>query len=90
MHAVGHDGHDGPGHTPLSGTQLRFADADVDAWATRVEALRPDATTRVGVAVHSVRAVPAEHLGAVAAADVVDAHGPSLPAGRMSGRAGRT
>ena len=47
--------------TPLSGPQLRFGDADVDAWAAR-------AGSADGVAVHSVRAVPREALGAVAAA----------------------
>ncbi|WP_380167857.1 formimidoylglutamate deiminase [Jannaschia sp. R86511] len=49
-------GVDGP--QPVTGTQRRFADADVDAWAERVDALRPSAGTRVGVAAHSVRAVP--------------------------------
>lgn len=59
-------------HLPLEGTQLRFGDGDVTAWAMRVEDLR-DATDggpahlRVGAAIHSVRAVPREHLGQVAA-----------------------
>ncbi|MDF2979340.1 MAG: formimidoylglutamate deiminase [Actinomycetospora sp.] len=52
------------------GVQQRFADTDVDAWATRSQALttHDDGTrTRVGAAVHSVRAVPAAALPAVAA-----------------------
>ena len=53
---------------PLQGVQERFGDRSVDAWAARVAALKPDATTRLGTAIHSVRAVPADDLGAVAAA----------------------
>ncbi|MCF6424935.1 MULTISPECIES: formimidoylglutamate deiminase [Amycolatopsis] len=45
----------------LSGVQLRFGDGDVDGWATRVAALKPDSAL-VAAAVHSVRAVPAEQL----------------------------
>jgi formiminoglutamate deiminase len=48
----------GAGHQPLDDVQQRFADVDVDAWAERVAALRPDDRTRIGVGVHSVRAVP--------------------------------
>lgn len=47
--------------------QLRFSDGDADAWAARAEALKGDPHTRIGAAVHSVRAVPAEQLGTVAA-----------------------
>ncbi|GAB2960640.1 formimidoylglutamate deiminase [Amycolatopsis acidiphila] len=50
----------------LDGRQQRFADADADAWARRVEAFAPDGQTRVGAAVHSVRAVPADQLPVVA------------------------
>jgi formiminoglutamate deiminase len=52
---------------PLAGAQLRFGDGDADAWSNRVEklALRPHA--RLGVAAHSVRAVPVEALPVVAA-----------------------
>ncbi|WP_448639641.1 formimidoylglutamate deiminase [Geodermatophilus sp. URMC 63] len=56
------------GHTPLDEVQLRFADADADAWAARVAALPEGPGVRVGAAVHSVRAVPAGQLGVVAAA----------------------
>jgi formiminoglutamate deiminase len=51
---------------PLEGPQLRFGDGDADRWATRVDALRAGPTSRVGAAVHSVRAVPADQLPAVA------------------------
>ncbi|MEE1929356.1 formimidoylglutamate deiminase [Streptomyces sp. TRM 70351] len=50
---------------PPGRAQLRFSDGDADAWAERADALRPDATTRVGAAVHSVRAVPARALPTV-------------------------
>ena len=47
------------GHLPLTGAQTRFADGDADAWAARVAALRrAAAASRIGAAVHSVRAVP--------------------------------
>ena len=52
----------------LSGVQLRFGDADAWAWGARAAALVPDATTRVGAAIHSVRAVPADELATVAGA----------------------
>jgi formiminoglutamate deiminase len=54
------------GYQPLEGVQKRFGDADVDAWAERVSALAPSAGMRVGAAVHSVRAVPADALSTVA------------------------
>ncbi len=43
---------------PVHASQRRFADADVEAWAERHRRLGDDATTRIGVAIHSVRAVP--------------------------------
>lgn len=46
--------------------QKRFADADAEAWAHRVEGFVPHGQVRVGAAVHSVRAVPAEQLPVVA------------------------
>jgi len=55
----------GPGVLPTMG-QLRFCDPDVDAFLTRVDDLRGWAArrdgVRVGVAVHSVRAVPASWI----------------------------
>jgi formiminoglutamate deiminase len=56
------------GTLPLDEVQRRFADADVDAWADRVALLRPTVTSRVGVAVHSLRAVPAEAVPRIVAA----------------------
>ena len=61
-------GLDSGGYAPLGEVQQRFADADVDAWAQRVDALRPDPTTRIGAAIHSVRAVEKRDLPAVVAA----------------------
>lgn len=55
------------GHLPLDEVQERFSDGSVGAWAERVAALDDEATARVGTAVHSVRAVAREHLGAVGA-----------------------
>jgi formiminoglutamate deiminase len=53
---------------PLAAEQRRFSDGDVAAWRKRVDALHEDANTRIGVAAHSVRAVPAADLAAVAQA----------------------
>jgi formiminoglutamate deiminase len=54
------------GHLPLDGAQARFSDGDADAWATRRAGLTERSGLRVGAAIHSVRAVPAEQLSAVA------------------------
>ncbi|MCP2253646.1 formiminoglutamate deiminase [Prauserella aidingensis] len=52
---------------PLEGVQLRFGDGDADGWASRVGAFRPEGDhVVVGTAAHSVRAVPATELSAVA------------------------
>lgn len=58
----------GDGHLPLDDVQRRFTDGDVDGWAARVAALEDDDNTRIGAAVHSVRAVPREQLVPFAAA----------------------
>jgi formiminoglutamate deiminase len=65
-------GLDASGYQPLTGTQLRFGDGDVDHWAARAGALRDTGDARIGAAVHSVRAVPAAQLPgfAEAAGDV--------------------
>jgi len=59
----------GPGRPPDPG-QLRFCDPSVEAFLERVDGLREWAAGRpgvaVGVAAHSVRAVPAEWLEAIA------------------------
>jgi formiminoglutamate deiminase len=52
---------------PLTGTQLRFGDGDVDEWASRVSDLKDADGLRIGVAAHSVRAVPRAALPVVAA-----------------------
>ncbi|HSR84804.1 MAG TPA: formimidoylglutamate deiminase [Streptosporangiaceae bacterium] len=60
-------------HQPLEGPQRRFGDADAQAWAARVEALSPEAAgqlgphARLGAAIHSVRAVPADQMHGVVA-----------------------
>jgi formiminoglutamate deiminase len=62
---------------PPDDVQRRFVDADVDTWAERVSALVPTPTYRIGVAAHSLRAVPAEALErivAVAAGRPLHAH----------------
>jgi formiminoglutamate deiminase len=44
---------------PLTGTQHRFGDGDLDGWLTRVAGLKAGGHARIGAAIHSVRAVPA-------------------------------
>ncbi|MFE9422291.1 formimidoylglutamate deiminase [Kitasatospora sp. NPDC006697] len=50
----------------LTKPQLRFGDGDAEAWAVRADALTARPHARIGAAIHSVRAVPAEQLGTVA------------------------
>lgn len=52
------------------GVQRRFSDGSAERWASRVAALDADAAPDVvvGAAIHSVRAVPRDELGVVAAA----------------------
>jgi formiminoglutamate deiminase len=58
---------------PLAGPQVRFSDGDASRWAERVDALGLDQHgmisphARVGAAIHSVRAVPPEHMHPVVA-----------------------
>jgi formiminoglutamate deiminase len=56
---------------PPHGVQRRFSDGEVARWADRVDALHAAHDGRddvvVGAAVHSVRAVPADAIGVVAA-----------------------
>jgi formimidoylglutamate deiminase len=60
----------GPGKPPAPG-QLRFVDPDVETFIERVDALRDWSANHegvsVGVAVHSVRAVPASWIEAIGA-----------------------
>ncbi|CCH34762.1 formimidoylglutamate deiminase [Actinosynnema sp. NPDC047251] len=53
---------------PVTGVQERFSDGTGERWAARVAELREDGNTRVGAAIHSVRAVPRETLSLVAGA----------------------
>lgn len=52
---------------PPERPQLRFSDGSAAAWASRTDALSGGTHARIGAAIHSVRAVPAEELGTVAA-----------------------
>jgi formiminoglutamate deiminase len=51
--------------TSLQGPQLRFGDHDADAWGARAADLKSGEHARIGAAIHSVRAVPAQQLGTV-------------------------
>jgi formiminoglutamate deiminase len=59
---------------PLEGVQRRFGDGDVDSWTTRVAALKPPAHALIGAALHSVRAVPARDLAALAGRSPLHLH----------------
>jgi formiminoglutamate deiminase len=50
---------------PPERAQVRYDDGSAAAWAARVAALTDDDTTRIGAAVHSVRAVPSDQLPVV-------------------------
>ncbi|HEY3470619.1 MAG TPA: formimidoylglutamate deiminase [Amycolatopsis sp.] len=54
--------------------QRRFSDGSAEAWAARVAALKEDDGFRVGAAIHSVRAVPADQLSLVDSPCVVHVH----------------
>ena len=56
------------GHQPLDDVQLRFGDETAERWRERVADLMDGPGHRIGVAAHSVRAVPAEELPVVAEA----------------------
>jgi formiminoglutamate deiminase len=56
------------GHTPLSAEQLRFTDGDAERWAQRWSLLSDDDNTRIGAAIHSVRAVPRDEIPRIVAA----------------------
>ncbi|MGH3182255.1 MAG: formimidoylglutamate deiminase, partial [Streptosporangiaceae bacterium] len=51
---------------PLEGVQLRFTDRSWSAWADRVAQLSGGPMSRVGTAIHSIRAVPRESLRPIA------------------------
>ncbi|MFP1629529.1 formimidoylglutamate deiminase [Streptomyces sp. 5K101] len=52
---------------PPNEHQLRFSDGTAGAWAERADALKDGDHVRIGAAIHSVRAVPAQQLSTVAA-----------------------
>ncbi|MCQ9136370.1 formimidoylglutamate deiminase [Streptomyces sp. IBSBF 2807] len=51
---------------PPTAHQLRFSDGDAEAWAERCSVLKERDHVRIGAAIHSVRAVPADQLETVA------------------------
>ncbi|WP_435840107.1 formimidoylglutamate deiminase [Streptomyces chilikensis] len=51
---------------PPTAPQLRFSDGDAGTWAARAALLKDREHARIGAAVHSVRAVPADQLEQVA------------------------
>ncbi|GHK05816.1 formimidoylglutamate deiminase [Streptomyces sp. Y2F8-2] len=51
---------------PPNTHQLRFSDGTAEAWAERCSVLKERDHARIGAAIHSVRAVPAEQLATVA------------------------
>jgi formiminoglutamate deiminase len=51
----------------LAGAQRRFGDGDAERWAERIDELEGDAVTRIGAAIHSIRAVDPDSSAAVAA-----------------------
>ncbi|GGX68172.1 formimidoylglutamate deiminase [Streptomyces minutiscleroticus] len=51
---------------PPNRHQLRFGDGTAEEWAERASLLKEDGHVRIGAAVHSVRAVPADQLATVA------------------------
>ena len=53
---------------PPEGAQVRYDDGSATDWAARVADLSDDDHTRIGAAIHSVRAVPRDQLGTVAEA----------------------
>lgn len=52
---------------PPAHAQQRFSDGTAETWAERVSSLRPGPHARMGAAIHSVRAVPPDQIGPVAA-----------------------
>jgi len=68
-----HGGLSEAGHTPAEGAQRRYCDRSADAWAARVDDLRPHAGQLIGAAIHSVRAVDPEAMAQVAQWSAVNA-----------------
>lgn len=53
-------------YAPPDKHQQRFSDGTAQAWAERVSLLKDSGHARIGAAIHSVRAVPADQFAAVA------------------------
>lgn len=51
---------------PPNAQQLRFSDGSAEAWAERCSVLKERDHARIGAAIHSVRAVPADQMATVA------------------------
>ncbi|MBM2618849.1 formimidoylglutamate deiminase [Actinoplanes sp. LDG1-06] len=51
---------------PLEGVQRRFGDGDLDGWSTRTDLLKAAPHSKIGAALHSVRAVPAAYMSTFA------------------------
>ncbi|WP_250000925.1 formimidoylglutamate deiminase [Actinoplanes sp. M2I2] len=51
---------------PLEGVQRRYGDGSLDGWSSRTDLLRDRPHARIGAALHSVRAVPADVMPAFA------------------------
>lgn len=53
------------GYLPLAPAQRRFSDGSAERWQRRVHALADSDRVRIGMAIHSVRAVPADQLSLI-------------------------
>jgi formiminoglutamate deiminase len=67
------------GHLPLDDVQRRFSDGSIEAWQARVGALKASPAMQLGVANHSVRAVPRAALLGVAEFAAPFGDQPGLP-----------
>ena len=61
-----HGGLDGSRDSPTHGAQLRFCDGSAPAWIERVAELADGPSSRIGAAVHSVRAVDPDAMSVLA------------------------
>ncbi len=63
-----HGGLDPDGYRPLSGNQLRFGDRTVERYLDRTSQLNLEGLSKVGTAIHSIRAVDPESIAVVGSA----------------------
>lgn len=59
---------------PLEGVQKRFGDGDAPSWAARVAGFTAGPHAKIGAAIHSVRAVPADQLPVLAGRGPLHVH----------------